>query len=144
MGEKLIPLSHFDELPENSAGHDVLRYVSMPTFLGKEKETIFYFIGRHLARQIEIKKMEDLFYLFDTFNWGSLEIVKERRNTITLHLMSDHIASRMTSPFEIDFRLEAGFIAEAIEKITNRSCECVESVNKRLYRAQFKITFTDS
>ena len=57
--------------------------------------------------------------------------------------MSDEVAERMISPFTIDYRLEAGFIAEAIEKITERTCECNESVNNRLYRVQFKVTFTD-
>lgn len=143
MDEKLIPLSHFDELPTSTAGHDVLRYVSMPSFLGVEKETTLYFIGRNLARQINIEEMNDLYYLFDKFHWGSLELVKDRRRTITFHLMSDDVAARIISPFKIDYRLEAGFLAEAIEKITNRTCECVESVNERLYRVQFKITFTD-
>lgn len=143
MDEKLIPLSHFDDLPASTVGYDVLRYVSMPDFLGKEKETILYFIGRNLARQIQIEKIEDLYYLFDKFRWGSLELVKDRRRTLTFHLMSDDVAARMMSPFHIDYRLEAGFIAEAIEIITKRTCECTETVNERLYRAQFKVIFTD-
>lgn len=143
MNDKLIPLSHFKELPKGSAGFDVLRYVSMPNFLGDEKDTILYFIGRHLSRQITIEKMEDIYYLFDTFRWGSLELVKDRRRTLTFHLMSDDLAQRMESPFEIDYRLEAGFLAESIETITERACECTETINKRLYRVQFKIVFTD-
>ena len=50
MDEKLIPLSLFEQLPESTVGHDVLRYVSMPSFLGEEKDSILYFIGRKLAR----------------------------------------------------------------------------------------------
>jgi len=143
MEEKLIPLSHFDELPESTVGHDVLRYVSMPSFLGQEKDSILYFIGRNLARQINIEKLEDLYFLFDKFRWGSLELVKDRRRTLTFHLMSDDVAARMVSPFQVDYRIEAGFIAEAIETITQRSCECIESINERLYRVQFKVTYTD-
>lgn len=143
MDEKLIPLSHFDNLPEPTAGHDVLRYISMPDFLGQEKETILYFIGRNLARKINIETIDDLYYLFDKFRWGTLELVKDRRRTLTFHLMSDDVATRLMSPFQIDYRLESGFIAEAIEKITQRTCECTDSVNERLYRAQFKVTFTD-
>jgi len=143
MDEKLIPLSLFEQLPKSTAGHDVLRYVSMPSFLGEEKDSILYFIGRKLARKIEIESLEDLYFLFETFHWGKLELVKDRRRTLTFHLMSDEVAERMISPFTIDYRLEAGFIAEAIEKITERTCECNESVNNRLYRVQFKVTFTD-
>lgn len=143
MDEKLIPLSHFDQLPENTVGHDVLRYITMPNFLGSEKDTILYFIGRNLARQIDIQTLDDLYYLFNKFRWGSLELIKDRRKSITFHLMSDDVAERIISPFPIDFRLESGFIAEAIEKITKRSCETFESVNERLYRVEFKVTFTD-
>lgn len=143
MDEKLIPLSQFDQLPDATVGHDVLRYVSIPNFLGAEKDTILYFIGRKLARQIEIKTLDDLYYLFKKFRWGSLELIKDRRKSIIFHLMSDDVAERILSPFPIDFRLESGFIAEAIEKITKRSCETNESVNERLYRVEFKVTFTD-
>ena len=143
MDEKLIPLSQFDQLPKDTVGHDVLRYISMPHLLGTEKNTILYFIGRNLARQIDIQTLDDLYYLFNKFRWGSLELIKDRRKSITFHLMSDDVAERIISPFPIDFRLESGFIAEAIEKITKRSCETFESVNERLYRVEFKVTFTD-
>src|SRR5699024_8388913 len=111
MEEKLIPLAHFAELPIETAGHDVLRYVSLPDFLGLEKDAILYFLGRNLARQINIEKIEDLYYLFETFRWGSLDLLKDRRRTLTFHLMSDDVAARMISPFETDYRLEAGFLA---------------------------------
>lgn len=143
MDEKLIPLSLFEKLPKATAGHDVLRYISMPKFLGDEKDTILYFIGRQLARQIEIESLDDLNYLFQTLQWGQLELVKDRRRSLLFHLMSDELVERMMSPIEVDFRLEAGFIAEAIEKITQRSCECNEAVNQRLYRVEFKVVYTD-
>ncbi len=143
MDEKLIPLSLFEKLPKATAGHDVLRYISMPKILGDEKDTILYFIGRQLARQIEIESLDDLNYLFQTLQWGQLELVKDRRRSLLFHLMSDELVERMMSPIEVDFRLEAGFIAEAIEKITQRSCECNEAVNQRLYRVEFKVVYTD-
>lgn len=144
MDEKLIPLSLFEKLPKATAGHDVLRYISMPKILGDEKDTILYFIGRQLARQIEIESLDDLNYLFQTLQWGQLELVKDRRRSLLFHLMSDELVERMMSPIEVDFRLEAGFIAEAIEKITQRSCECNEAVNQRLYRVEFKVVYTDN
>jgi len=144
MAEKLIPLSHFDQLPDHTVGHDVLRYVSMSQVFGEEKDSILYFIGRNLARRIAIETLDDLYYLFNKFRWGNLELIKDRRKTLTFHLMSDDVAERILSPFSVDFRLESGFLAEAIEKITRRPCECTETVNERLYRVQFKITFTDN
>lgn len=143
MDEKLIPLSHIDQLPDGAVGHDVLRYISMPHVLGPEKDTILYFIGRNLARQIDIKSLDDVYYLFKKFRWGTLELVKDRRKSLTFHLMSDDVAERIMSPFPVEFRLEAGFLSEALEKITARRCETNESVNERLYRVEFKVMFTD-
>lgn len=143
MNEKIIPLSYFNDLPEHTRGQDVLRYISMPALLGEEKDTIMYFIGRDLARRIEIKKLDDIIFLFKKFNWGALELIKERKWELEFHVMSDDVAQRMTSNFDIEYRLEAGFLAEAITKVMNRPCECIETINERLYRVELKVTFVD-
>lgn len=143
MEKRLLPLSTFDEFPEQTAGYELLRYVGLPELLGHEKDTLLYFIGRNLARNIEIESLDDLTYLFKKFKWGKLELIKDKRTSLTFHLMADEVAQRIMAPIKIDFRLESGFIAEAIEMITHRTCECSESVNERLYRVQFKIVFTD-
>lgn len=143
MENKMISLDTIDELSSKTIGHDILRYVSLPQFLGHEKDTLLYFIGRNLARNIHIQTIEDLIYVFKKFDWGNLEVVKEKANTITFHLMADEVVHRLRSPFETDFRLEAGFIAEAIQKINGRPCECMEKINERLYRIQFTIHYTD-
>lgn len=143
MEKRLLPLSTFDEFSEQTAGYDILRYVGLPELLGHEKETLLYFIGRNIARNIEIESLDDLIYLFNKFKWGNLELMKDKRGFLTFHLMADEVAQRMMAPISIDFRLESGFIAEAIEMITHRACECSESINERLYRVQFKVIFTD-
>lgn len=143
MTEKKLPLTILDEFSHHTLSYDVLRYISLPSFLGEEKDTLLYFIGRNLARKFEIETMDDLYTLFKRLNWGNLEKVKQRRNSLTFHLMADEVAKRMLSSLPVDFRLESGFIAEAIEMITRRQCECTEKVNERLYRVQFKLIFTD-
>ena len=69
--------------------------------------------------------------------------LKQKRNHLYFHLMSDELVARIDSPFEIDFRMEAGFIAECVEQLYERKCECSESFNKRLYRAEFEVVFID-
>ena len=69
--------------------------------------------------------------------------LKEKRQQIILHLMSDDIVRRLSSPIETEFRLESGFIAESFQKITQRKTECFETINQRLYRVEFKVYFTD-
>ncbi|MBO1002699.1 DUF2507 domain-containing protein [Pseudogracilibacillus auburnensis] len=143
MENKLISLATIDEFSSETIGQDIIRYVSLPQFLGHEKDTLLYFIGRNLARSIHIETIDDIFYLFGKFRWGNLELIKEKKNNITFHLMSDDVVHRLETPIDTDFRLEAGFIAESIQAIKGRPCECTETINERLYRISFKVFFTD-
>lgn len=143
MEENTIPLSTLEEFSEATVGQDILRYIGLPTILGNEKNTILYFFGRNFARQFEINQLDDLYYIFHKMNWGNFELVKEKKKQLVFHLMSDDIVKRLTSSIPIDFRMEAGFIAEVVQHIYKRSCECVEQVNDRLYLVEFKVHFTD-
>lgn len=143
MQKEELPLHVIEQLSSETIGYDILKYVSLPNVFGREKEAIMYYVGRDLARNIEMRSMDDLLYLFDKFRWGKLELIKQKKNEMTFHLMSDDIVHRLRSPFEVDFRLEAGFLAEAIQKLYERHSECTEKVNEKLYRVQFKVIFTD-
>lgn len=139
----MISLAAIDEFSSETIGQDILRYVSFPQFLGHEKDTLLYFIGRNLARNIHIEKIDDIIYIFKKFQWGNLELIKDKKNNITFHLMADEIVHRLKSPLETDFKLEAGFIAEAIQTINARACECTDTLNEKLYRVSFKVFYTD-
>lgn len=143
MQKEELPLHVIEQLSSETIGYDVLKYVSLPNVFGAENEAIMYYVGRDLARNIEMRSVDDLMYLFDKFRWGKLELIKQRKNELTFHLMSDDIVHRLRSPFEVDFRLEAGFLAEAIQRLFERYSECTEKVNEKLYRVQFKVIFTD-
>lgn len=143
MEQKNISLSTLDALSSETIGQDILRYVGLPTLLGHEKDTLLYFLGRKLARQLQSEKLEDLFYIFHKLQWGNLELIKEKKNQFTLHLMADEVVHRIQSPIETEFRMESGFIAESLQHIQQRACECTETLNKRLYRVEFKAIFTD-
>lgn len=138
-----VPLSILDEFLATSTGYDVMRYISLPDIFGDEAHTLLYFTGRRLARKLDIKTKDDIYYAFQKLSWGQLELTKERKRSMSFYLMSDEVVKRITAPITVDFRLESGFLAEAIQKIMNRPCECKERVNKRLYRVQFEIIFTD-
>ncbi|HLR42672.1 MAG TPA: DUF2507 domain-containing protein [Pseudogracilibacillus sp.] len=143
MQKEELPLHVIEQLSSETIGYDILKYVSLPNVFGAEKEAIMYYVGRDLARNIEMRSMDDLLYLFDKFRWGKLELIKQKKNEMTFHLMSDDIVHRLRSPLEVDFRLEAGFLAEAIQRLYERHSECTEKVNEKLYRVQFKVIFTD-
>src|SRR5690625_4191241 len=143
MSEEKWSIQQLHKLNKETVGQDVLRYLTLPELLGHEKETILYFAGRTLARKIDIRSIDDLAFTFHLFRWGKLELEKEKKNKIVFYLMADEIVERMKAPYTVDFRMEAGFIAEALEQITNRATECIESVNERLYSIQFTVHFTD-
>src|SRR5699024_3135793 len=89
--KKTLPLSLLNELHTSGAGYDMLRYINLPNLLGDEAHTILYFMGKDLARNLEIKKIEDLYYIADKLGWGRLELVKEKKQSLTFHLMADAV-----------------------------------------------------
>jgi predicted hydrocarbon binding protein len=137
-----IAISQLDELHTDGAGYDVLRYLGLPELLGKEADTLLYFMGRNIARKLEIHTMEDVSSCFEKLGWGNLELVKQKKYQMIFQLMSDAVAYRLKSPLNTDFRLEAGFLAEAIQKINDTECECIEEINKRIYQVQFNVIYS--
>ncbi|MBY7143223.1 YslB family protein [Virgibacillus sp. NKC19-3] len=138
-----LSVSQLDELHTAGAGYDVLRYISLPEILGKESNTLLYFMGRNLARKLDIKAIEDIYYIFDKLGWGNLELIKEKRKELVFHLMADAVVQRLNASFETEFRLEAGFLAEAIQMINERECECVEAINHKIHQIEFTVIYTE-
>lgn len=143
MEQELISLETLEEFSSETIGQDVLRYICLPEFLGMEKDNLLYFIGKRLARSLEINMLDDIFTVFKKLRWGTLDLIKDKRNKMDFHMMADEIAQRMESSIHIDFLLEAGFLAEAITIITGRPCEVTETINEKIYRVDFKLTFLD-
>ncbi|APC48094.1 YslB family protein [Virgibacillus halodenitrificans] len=135
----VFPISQLTDLQSSGAGYDILRYLGLPELLGTESNTLLYFLGRNLARKFEFNSMEDIVHLFEQLGWGYLEIVKEKKETIIFQLMSDAIVQRLKAPIDTEFRLEAGFLAEAYQRIDNSDCECTEEINSKLFLVQFTL-----
>lgn len=141
--QESLTISLLDDFSTSGAGYDVLRYISLPDLLGDESETILYFMGKNLARKLTFESLEDVSYIFNRLDWGQLELIKEKRKHLIFHLMSDAVVRRIQAPIHTDFRLEAGFLAEAMEQLLEKPCECTENVNNRLHLIEFKVVFTD-
>ncbi|MFB4166649.1 YslB family protein [Virgibacillus sp. JSM 102003] len=140
---KSMSVSLLDELHTSGAGYDVLRYIGLPEILGTESSTLLYFMGKNIARKLEIQSITDIIFAFDKLGWGNLELVKEKKKELIFQLMSDSVVYRLNAPFETDFRLEAGFLAEAIQIIKEIPCECTEEIHKKVHQVEFSIVFTD-
>lgn len=145
MSEKqnLLSTSLLDELSTSGAGYDVLRYISLPELLGSEANTLLYFMGKNLARRLISHTLEDIYHIYDRLGWGRLELVKEQKKSLTFHLMADSVVHRLKAPINAEFRLEAGFLAESIQVVKGKPCECVEEINRKIHQIQFKVIYTD-
>ena len=140
--QQLLPVSQLEDLYTAGAGYDVLRYMTLPELLGTESKTLLYFMGRNLARSLDLQAVEDIYYTFEKMGWGKLELVKEKKKELVFHLMSDSIARRLQASLDIEFYLESGFLAEAIQQLENVECECVEEINSKIMQVEFSVFFT--
>ncbi|WP_164668440.1 YslB family protein [Virgibacillus doumboii] len=141
--QESMSVALLDDLHTSGAGYDILRYISLPELLGTESNTLLYFMGKNLARKLEIQTISDIIYSFDKLGWGRLELVKEKKKVLTFHLMADAVVYRLSAPFDTEFRLEAGFLAEALQSIKSRPCECTEEINKKIHQVEFSVVYTD-
>lgn len=140
--DELLPVTLLDSLNTPGAGYDILRYISLPEIFGSETNTLLYYTGKNLARKFHIESLDDLYYVFDKSGWGRLDFVKEKRRYLEFELMSDAIVQRLDASIETEFRLEAGFLAAAIQAIKGQECECTEEVNKKINKVVFTVFFT--
>ncbi|WP_404453393.1 YslB family protein [Virgibacillus necropolis] len=134
--------SLLEELQTSGAGYDVLRYLSLPELLGRESDTLLYFMGRNLARILTFDTIEDIYHIFDKLGWGKLELIKSKRKELIFSLMSDSVVNRLNAAFDVDFRLEAGFLAEAIQQLKDTEAECTEEINKKIMQVEFSVLIT--
>ncbi|WP_026906372.1 DUF2507 domain-containing protein [Paucisalibacillus globulus] len=138
-----LPIELLDKIQSSGAGYDLLRYVSLPDVFGSESEALLYFMGRSLARKMEIKALSDIIYFFEKVGWGRLELFKEKSNKLEFHLLADAVVQRLSMPVDVEFRLEAGFLAEAITIIKGVECECIEEVRKKIHQVEFTVIFVE-
>lgn len=138
----VISLSLLDKLHTSGAGYDVLRYISLPKIFGTEANTLLYFMGKDLARSMDINSLEDVYNIANKLGWGRLELVKEKKKGLTFQLMADAVFHRLQATFDVDFRLEAGFLAEAIQHLYGRECECNEKINHKIHLVEFTVYYT--
>ena len=139
--QQILSLSQLEQLKTSGAGYDILRYIGLPDVLGEQSETILYFLGRQLARKFDIQSLEELIEIYQLMDWGKLDLVKKKKKEWIFHLMSDSGFLRLKASFPVDFRLEAGFLAEALQNLKQVECECTEDINKRIHLVKFSVHF---
>lgn len=137
-----FPPSLLEDLQTTGSGFDVLRYIGLPELFGGETATLLYFMGRKLARHFTFNELDDIYNAFERLGWGKLELVKEKRKELVFSLMDDAIVRRLKTNLPIDFRLEAGFLAEAVNMAFDKSAECMDEINFKIHTVQLSVLYT--
>ncbi|WEV71220.1 YslB family protein [Lactobacillus sp. ESL0785] len=102
----------------------------LPQILGDDTEAILYWAGKQIARKYDLASYEDINSFFTITEFGSLSKSKEKKATITFELSGQNVTDRLNSGSH-EFSLEAGIIAEAIQKETGRTTECELAINDK-------------
>lgn len=95
----------------------------LPEILGKDTATILYWAGKRISRHYDLSSFDDVVDFFNHAEFGHLEKVKERRASTTYELSGQTVVDRLNSDSK-EFSLEAGMLAEAMQKDTGRTTEC--------------------
>lgn len=130
-----------EDLQSTGSGYDLLRYVCLPDILGKDANTILYVMGKNIARQIEWKTFDQVADFFIKTGWGTLTDIKEKRREHIFELSGPIITQRMDSDIVIDYRLEAGFLAEAFQQLKGQACECSEEIHIKKNSVSFHVLY---
>ncbi|MFD1018960.1 YslB family protein [Thalassobacillus hwangdonensis] len=139
----MIDENQLQSLVHTGAGFDLIRYSSLPELLGKDAPFILYYMGKNLARKSEFNEKESIISFFQYFGWGQLSLVKEKKKETFFELSGHVIEKRLHNPsLEVDFRMEAGFIAEAIQILKDTPCECIEEIDKKNNLVTFHVMNT--
>lgn len=101
-----------------------------PEILDKENTTILYWAGKRITRHYDLESFEDLVEFFNHAEFGHLEKTKERRTAVHYILSGQTVEDRLNSDSK-EFSLEAGMIAEAMQKSSGRSTECEVHVDDK-------------
>lgn len=109
-------------------GYEILRDCVLPSILGKHEDQILYWAGKEVARKYPLFSMDEAISFFTEAGWGTLELEKESNNSRTYKLTGDDHLLKFESR---NFRLEAGFLAEQLQKQLGFLTECYDDKNSK-------------
>ncbi|WP_349408074.1 YslB family protein [Pseudalkalibacillus sp. SCS-8] len=111
-------------------GYELLRDVLLPDLLGKEDSSLLYWAGRSLARKYPMDSNEELVQFFAAANFGELKLKEETAKSITFELTSERISQLLSQRKHDSFQLEAGFLAEQIQRKKEKIAESFEEIKR--------------
>ncbi|MFC7393714.1 YslB family protein [Scopulibacillus cellulosilyticus] len=131
---------YYGDATISAFGYELLRNALLPELLGEELSPILYWSGRKLARQYPLDTIEDIVAFFTYAAWGTLTVADQQKDKITFHLSSDLIEARMKDDPNTSFSLEAGFLAEQLQRQLNCVAEAfAEPRNAKVKHVTFHV-----
>ncbi|WP_301287849.1 MULTISPECIES: YslB family protein [Bacillus] len=111
--------------------YELLREELLPDLIGKELDAILYWAGRNLARKYPLETIDEVIQFFVKAGWGDLTIIEHKRREMEFKLTGALIKERQQQNRHSSYQLEAGFIAEQIQKQRGVVAESYEEQKKR-------------
>lgn len=119
-----------------SFGYEILRDGILRSILGKHEPDVLYWAGKEIARKFPLFSFDEAPSFFEQAGWGTLTLEKISKDTYTLILTGDPDILKFD---ERNFRLEAGFLAEQVQKLNGFLTECYEEVNVKKQLVTFTV-----
>lgn len=120
-------------------GYELIREILLPDILGKDTPEILYWAGKHLARKYPLDDYDKIVEFFDQASWGHLVLKNETKTEMEFELTSPLLVSRVKSKAEQFFQLEAGFLAQQIERQKQVITETFEHPIKKANIVRFTV-----
>ncbi|WP_274307638.1 YslB family protein [Solibacillus daqui] len=115
-----------------SFGYEIIRDHLLHSILGKHEEDVLYWAGKELARKFPLFSSEELPSFFTEAGWGVITLEKESKDEA--HYVLTTTEEHSLNIEQRCFRLEAGFLAEQIQKQLGCLTECYEEkIEKKNY-----------
>lgn len=128
---KKIESESLQNISMNAFAYELLREELLPDLIGKELDAILYWAGRNLARKYPLETIDEVIQFFVKAGWGDLTIIEHKRREMQFKLTGDLIKERQQQNRHSSYQLEAGFIAEQIQKQRGVIAESYEEQKKR-------------
>lgn len=119
-----------------SFGYEIIRDHLLSSILGKHEEDVLYWAGKELARRFPLFSMDEAAAFFQEAGWGDLELEKESTDSMYYILTGDPEQLNLENRC---FKLEAGFLAEQVQKNISFLTECYDEKNKKHNYVKFQL-----
>lgn len=113
-------------MEDNWFGYDLIRNDILRDVLGKEHDSMLYWVGKSLARKYPLQSTEELITFFEKANWGMLELIQEKRHEYTFKLSGSWMGKLDSRCYQ----LEAGFLAQQLDTWKDKSTGASYSTHK--------------